>query len=66
MHSLINRFSGLMHQFTGAIHNLKKFFAFGRRKYTPAVYKEFFPKILLSKKENINGKINNPPAVPED
>jgi hypothetical protein len=43
-----------MHQFEWAIHNLKKFFAFRRMKYTLAVYKDLSANILLSKKENIN------------
>jgi len=42
-----------MHQFRRAIHNLKKFFAFRRRKYTLVVYKDLSANILLSKKENI-------------
>jgi hypothetical protein len=45
--------SRVIHQIKGAIHNIKKFFAFGRRKYTLAVYKDFQVNILLSKKENL-------------
>jgi hypothetical protein len=41
-----------MHQSGGAIHNLKKFFSFMRKKYTPVVYKDLPANILLSKKEN--------------
>ncbi len=54
MHSLINRIPSLIHHFKWAIHNLKKFFAFLRMKYTPSVYKDLSANILLSKKENIN------------
>jgi hypothetical protein len=53
MHRLINSFPGFMHQSGAAFHNLKKFFSFGRRKYTLAVHKDLSAKILLSKKENI-------------
>jgi hypothetical protein len=50
MHSLTNSLSGVMHQTGAAFHNLKKFFSFGRRKYTLVVYKDLPAKILLSKK----------------
>ena len=63
MHILINSISGDIHQFRGTIHNLKKFFAFWQRKYTPAVYKDLSANILLSKKENITSyKKNFPPG----
>jgi len=50
----------VIHEFGGAFHNLKKFFAFGRKKYTLFVYKELSWNILLSKKENINNGKKNP------
>jgi hypothetical protein len=53
MHRLINSVPRVIHQREGAIHNLKKFFAFGRRKYTRVVHKDLYVNILLSKKENI-------------
>ena len=40
-----------MHKKGRSIHNLKKFFAIWGMKYTPAVYKDLFLNILLSKKE---------------
>ncbi len=62
MHILINSISGDIHHFRRAIHNLKKFFAFWRRKYTLAVYKDLSANILLSKKENITAYKKNSPG----
>jgi hypothetical protein len=53
MHRLFNIPSRVIHLIEGTIHNLKKFFAFGRRKYTLLVYKDLQLNILLSKKENL-------------
>jgi hypothetical protein len=51
MHRVINMFFHLVNHFGGAIHNLKKFFAFRLKKYTLAVYKDLCVNILLIKKE---------------
>lgn len=63
MHSLMNRFARVMHQKKGAIHNLKKFFASRRMKYTLPVYKDLPVNILLSKKENITRNQKKPPGM---
>ena len=54
IHILVNSLSALIHRFAKTIHNLKKFFALRRRKYTLIVNKDLSSNILLSKKENIN------------
>ena len=56
MHNFMNRKVQVMHRLRSGMHNLEKFFAFHGRKYTLPVYKDLSAKILLSKKENINGK----------
>jgi hypothetical protein len=47
-----------MHIKGGSIHNLKKFFAFMRMKYTPPVHKDLSAIFWSGKKENITKKYN--------